>query len=114
MKSKLKNMKDTHRYPILCVVSLVCVLVLSLTNVNAQSISWPQFRGPDSNPVGIHTQLAERWSKTENVEWSQEIPGRGWSSPIVTGGMIYLTTVTTEGKSKPPQIGTEYSNEYVA
>ena len=29
-------------------------------------------------------ELAERWSKTENVEWSQEIPGRGWSSPIVT------------------------------
>jgi outer membrane protein assembly factor BamB len=107
-------MKDTHRYFFLCVVSLVCVLVFSLTNVNAQSISWPQFRGPDSNPVGAHTELAERWSKTENVEWSQEIPGRGWSSPIVTGGMVYLTTVTTEGKSKPPQIGTEYSNEYVA
>jgi outer membrane protein assembly factor BamB len=48
------------------------------------------------------------------VEWSLEIPGRGWSSPIVTGGKIYLTTVTTDGKSKPPQIGTEYSNEYVA
>jgi len=32
----------------------------------------------------------------------------------VTGGRVYVTTVTTEGKSKPPQIGTEYSNEYVA
>jgi len=93
---------------------MVCVLFLAATTVPAQSISWPQFRGPDSNPVGTHAQLAERWSKIENVEWSQEIPGRGWSSPIVTGGMIYLTTVTTEGKSKPPQIGTEYSNEYVA
>jgi hypothetical protein len=30
------------------------------------------------------------------------------------GGKVYVTTVTTEGKSKPPQIGTEYSNEYVA
>src|SRR6185503_10285224 len=59
-------------------------------------------------------KLAERWSKTENVEWSQEIPGRGWSSPIVTGGKVYLTTVTTEGKSKAPQSGTEYSNEYAA
>ncbi len=56
----------------------------------------------------------EHWSKTENVERSKEIPGRGWSSPIVTGGRVYVTTVTTEGKSKPPQIGTEYSNEYVA
>jgi outer membrane protein assembly factor BamB len=48
------------------------------------------------------------------VEWSQAIPGRGWSSPIVTGGKVYVTTVVTEGKSKPPQVGTEYSNEYVA
>jgi outer membrane protein assembly factor BamB len=82
--------------------------------VHAQTNNWPQFRGPESNSVGTHTRLPERWSKTENVEWSQEIPGRGWSSPIVTGGKVYVTTVTTEGKSKPPQIGTEYSNEYVA
>ena len=75
---------------------------------------WPQFRGPDSNPVGAHTRLADRWSKTENVEWSREIPGRGWSSPIVTGEKVYLTSVSTDGKSKPPQTGTEYSNEYAA
>ena len=77
-------------------------------------MAWPQFRGPESNPVGSHPRLADRWSKTENVEWSQEIPGRGWSSPIVTGGKVYLTTVITDGKSKSPQIGTEYSNEYAA
>ncbi|HKZ03047.1 MAG TPA: PQQ-binding-like beta-propeller repeat protein, partial [Pyrinomonadaceae bacterium] len=93
---------------------LVCALFLALTTVHGQDIAWPQFRGPESNPVGTHARLAERWSKTENVEWSQEIPGRGWSSPIVTGGKVYVTTVTTEGKSKAPQIGTEYSNEYVA
>jgi outer membrane protein assembly factor BamB len=75
---------------------------------------WPQFRGPESNPVGTHARLADRWSKTENVEWSQAIPGRGWSSPIVTGGKIYVTSVVTDGKSKLPQVGTEYSNEYVA
>jgi outer membrane protein assembly factor BamB len=86
----------------------------SLTVQGQQDLAWPQFRGPDSNPVGTHARLADRWSRTENVEWSQEIPGRGWSSPIVTGGKVYITTVTTDGKSKPPQIGTEYSNEYVA
>ncbi len=93
---------------------LVCALLFVSLTVHGQDMVWPQFRGPDSNPVGTHARLAERWSKTENVEWSQEIPGRGWSSPIVTGGRVFVTTVTTEGKSKPPQIGTEYSNEYVA
>ena len=95
-------------------ITLICALFLIASTVNAQNVAWPQFRGPESNPVGTHVKLAERWSKTENVEWSQEIPGRGWSSPIVTGGKVYITTVTTDGKSKPPQIGTEYSNEYVA
>jgi len=97
---------------LLSVISLALFLVSP--TVYGQSPVWPQFRGPDSNPVGAHARLAERWSKTENVEWSLEIPGRGWSSPIVTGDKVFVTTVTTEGKSKPPQIGTEYSNEYVA
>jgi len=95
--------------------TLVCALLLAATAVHAQDKpAWPQFRGPESNPVGTHAKLAESWSKTENVEWFQEIPGRGWSSPIVTGDKVYVTTVTTDGKSKPPQTGTEYSNEYVA
>jgi outer membrane protein assembly factor BamB len=93
---------------------LLAALFMLSPAVRGQDMAWPQFRGPNSNPVGAHAKLAERWSKTENVEWSQEIPGRGWSSPIVTGGKVYVTTVTTDGKSKPPQIGTEYSNEYVA
>ena len=76
--------------------------------------TWPQFRGPDSNPVGADSKLPTRWSRTENIEWSTAIPGRGWSSPIVTGGKIYLTSVSTDGPSKQPQTGTEYSNEYVA
>jgi outer membrane protein assembly factor BamB len=44
----------------------------------------------------------------------QAIPGRGWSSAIVTADKVFLTTATTDGKSKTPQIGTEYSNEYIA
>ncbi|HEX8352089.1 MAG TPA: PQQ-binding-like beta-propeller repeat protein, partial [Pyrinomonadaceae bacterium] len=82
-------------------VGLACLLLLASRAVYGSDGAWPQFRGPDSNPVGAHARLAERWSKTENVEWSREIPGRGWSSPIVTGGRVYVTTVTTEGKSKP-------------
>jgi outer membrane protein assembly factor BamB len=76
--------------------------------------AWPMFRGPDANPVAVQGRLPETWSKTENVEWAAEIPGRGWSSPIVYSHSVFLTTVATEGKSKPPQIGTEYSNAYAA
>ncbi len=75
---------------------------------------WPQFRGPDANPVSINPKLPDRWSKTENIEWSVMIPGRGWSSPIVTGNNVFLTTTVTEGESKKPQTGTNYSNDYAA
>ena len=108
----IRKFSDPH--VILRLAPLVCALFLASLTVHGQDIVWPQFRGAKSNPVGTNARLAERWSKTENVEWSQEIPGRGWSSPIVTGGKVFVTTATTEGKSKPPQIGTEYSNEYVA
>jgi len=88
--------------------------LLALSLVWGAELEWPRFRGPDANPVVPNGKLPEKWSKTENVEWSAEIPGRGWSSPVVYGSRVFLTTVTTDGKSKPPQIGTEYSNEYVA
>ena len=106
--------KFVSRYIPVYLAILACALFLALPTVNGEVPEWPQFRGPDSNPVGTYAKLAERWSKTENVEWSQKIPGRGWSSPIVTNGKVYLTTVTTDGKSKLPQTGTEYSNEYIA
>lgn len=106
--------KATGLHILLRLTGLAFALLLVPLAAYGQDAVWPQFRGPQSNPVGTNARLADRWSKTENVEWSQEIPGRGWSSPIVTGGKVFVTTATTEGKSKPPQIGTEYSNEYAA
>src|SRR5919107_1739084 len=118
MSTRRPALKITRRvidpYLFLCRAAIACLLLMASPAARGDDAAWPQFRGPDSNPVGAHARLADRWSKTENVEWSREIPGRGWSSPIVTGERVYLTSVTTEGKSKPPQTGTEYSNEYAA
>ncbi len=87
---------------------------LALNPAFAAETDWPQFRGAASNPVSDSRTLPSAWSTTENVEWLAEIPGRGWSSPIVSGGRVFLTTATTDGPSKEPQTGTEYSNEYAA
>lgn len=115
LPSNLKsNRKVVNLSNVLRQTGLVFALLAGSFAVHAQEKTWPQFRGPESNPVGKNPKLAERWSKTENVEWSQAIPGRGWSSPIVSGDRVYVTTVTTDGKSKPAQTGTEYSNEYAA
>ena len=55
---------------------------------------WPGFRGPSSNPSATNSNLPEKWSKTVNIEWTATLPGLGWSSPIVVGRNIFLTTVT--------------------
>ena len=95
-------------------MKLAIAAALAAFAATAAEPSWPQFRGPDANPVGLDPKLPSKWSKTENIEWSTPIPGRGWSSPIVSNGKIYLTSVVTDGPSKQPQMGTEYSNDYVA
>jgi outer membrane protein assembly factor BamB len=92
---------------------LFLVFSLAAAAFAVNTPEWPQFRGPQGNPVS-QRRLPDSWSKTENIEWVAEIPGRGWSSPIVAGNRIFLTAVVTEGKSKQPQIGTDYSNDYMA
>ena len=60
---------------------------------------WPQFRGPTGQGVSDERGLPLTWSETKNVRWKTAIPGRGWSSPVVQGDRIWLTTATEEGKS---------------
>jgi outer membrane protein assembly factor BamB len=115
-------MKPRHRSPSLVAIwtlianSLAWSLVAGGTRAWGQAgdLTWPQFRGPLSNPVGDHLQLPTRWSLTDDVEWSVEIPGRGWSSPIVVGQRVFLTSVLAAGESKPAEVGTNYSNQYMS
>jgi outer membrane protein assembly factor BamB len=79
-----------------------------------ESAHWPRFRGPDSNPASENPNLPVTWSRTENVEWVADVPGVGWSSPIVWGTRVFMTAATSEQPMKPPSLGTEFSNEYIA
>jgi outer membrane protein assembly factor BamB len=60
---------------------------------------WPQFRGPTGQGISAETGLPTEWDADRGVEWSTPMPGRGWSSPIVHGGRIFVTTATEEGRS---------------
>jgi outer membrane protein assembly factor BamB len=71
----------------------------------AQDANWPQFRGLGGRGITESTNLLEHWSASENVAWKAEIPGRGWSSPIVWGERVFLTTAVNSGTSEPPKKG---------
>jgi len=60
---------------------------------------WPQFRGPTGQGTSDEHGLPLNWGETTNVRWKVPIPGKGWSSPVIQGDRIWLTTATEDGKS---------------
>jgi len=80
------------------VVAVVLLAGGSASALAAETLSWPQFRGADSRGVVQGTHPTDTWSATENVAWNATIPGRGWSSPVVWGNRIFLTTAVSEGE----------------
>lgn len=65
----------------------------------ATAEDWPQFRGPGGQGHSRETRLPFEWSERDHVEWKVPIPGRGWSSPSIQGGTVWITTATEEGRS---------------
>ena len=80
------------------VVRLALIPVLALTAplviapMASTSGSWPGFRGPSANGLSDERALPLRWSSTENVRWVADVPGRGWSSPVVWNSRVYVTS----------------------
>ena len=60
--------------------------------------NWPDFRGPRRDGVSEAASLPLRWSETLNVRWKTPIHGLGWSSPVIWGKQVWLTTATEDGK----------------
>ena len=80
------------------------VLALSSSAV-AQEGQWPRFRGPGDGAVADDPRLPETWSETENVVWTADIDGLGWSSPVVWDDHIFVTTSVSAGEERPPVRG---------
>jgi len=78
--------------------STVCLVVLSSLSTTSQAAdNWAQFRGPGASGVSANSGLPDAWSAEERVAWKTPIPGRGWSSPVVWGNRIFVTTAIREG-----------------
>ncbi len=67
--------------------------------------NWPQFRGPNAGVVADDPALPETWSATDGVRWRADVPGLGWSSPVVWGDHVFVTSVVAEGTAGPPKPG---------
>ena len=57
---------------------------------------WPQFRGPSGQGVSAEIGLPLEWSESRNVHWKTAVPGIGWSSPVVAGDRVWVTTAVVD------------------
>lgn len=69
-------------------------LLLSLLALSAEpdKAGWVEFRGPDGTGHYAGPPVPTSWGPDKNVGWKTDIPGKGWSSPILVGGKLFLTT----------------------
>jgi outer membrane protein assembly factor BamB len=75
--------------------SLFAFLALSISAFAADN--WPEFRGPHGDGHADAKNLPLKWSDTENVRWKTAIHDKGWSSPVVWGNQVWVTTATENG-----------------
>jgi outer membrane protein assembly factor BamB len=73
-------------------------LPLALAAAAVLGMQWPEFRGPDGRGHAAMSGLPLTWSETEHVKWKTAIHGRAWSSPVVLGGQVWVTTATEDGR----------------
>src|SRR5436190_13011514 len=78
-------------------ILLVIYLVTAAGRAGADE-NWPNLHGPRHNSHSDSTGLPLVWSETENIVWKVPIHDSGWSSPVVWGDQIWLTTATDDGK----------------
>jgi hypothetical protein len=66
---------------------------------------WPRFRGLSAGVAADDPALPDTWSATQNVKWKVPIAGLGWSSPVVWGDHVFVTTVVNSTQQDPPKPG---------
>lgn len=88
------------------VIGFAACLILSPLSMVHGVDHWTRFRGEDGNSVARdNANLPTRWSTTENVRWAIDLPGWGWSCPIVWGDKVFLTTVVSDEQNLAPSKG---------
>ncbi len=81
--------------------SLICAIGFLAADIRAAE--WPEWRGPTQQGHAKISGAPIQWSDTTNIVWKTEIPGRGWSSPVIDGDQIWMTTAI-ETPAKPEDI----------
>ena len=92
---------------------ITAMVVVTASGMVSAADQWPQFRGPSAGVVADDPGLPDTWSETQNVVWKVDVPGLGWSSPIVWDDHVFLTSAISAGKEPPPVPGLYDEHDHV-
>lgn len=73
------------------------LLALCLGSIARADDAWPQFRGPHGDGISDSKNLPQTWNDHQNVKWKTDVHGKAWSSPVVWGSQVWMTTATPDG-----------------
>ena len=79
---------------------VVGIVGLSVTCLSQAGDRWPEWRGATGQGHSDATDLPVSWSETKNIAWKIKIPGRGWSTPVIENGQVWVTTAIDKLASK--------------
>ena len=74
----------------------LAAIALAATATAATAGDWLQFRGPNGTGVSTEKNLPSEWSADKNVAWKAKVPGVAWSSPIIVGDKVIVTTAIAD------------------
>jgi len=66
--------------------------VLALTCAQLKAENWPQWRGPRNDAVSTEKNIPAKWSTTQNIAWSMQMPGMSGATPVVWGDRIFVSS----------------------
>lgn len=69
-----------------------CVFSCVILSASGAELSWPEWRGTSGQGVTAAKDVPSQWSETVNVKWKTALKGRGWSTPVVQGDQVWVTT----------------------
>jgi len=73
-----------------------CSTILYSPSLSAAEPYWPQWRGVDGQGHSEARDTPVEWSESKNIAWKTELADKGWSSPVIADGQIWLTAASVE------------------
>lgn len=94
-------MRPNRRFLRFAAISIIVLpfVLCNISDITTAQENWPEYRGPSGNGHAVGANLPVEVDPQQDVKWKTPIHGKGWSSPVVWGNQIWVTTATEDGKT---------------